>query len=100
MMPRLIASVYRLEPKMSNAENASPPICQKMPFKESVVEGRTYWWCACGRSKKQPFCDGSHAGTGFQPVAHKAKATGDAYFCGCKRTEKAPLCDGTHARLP
>jgi CDGSH-type Zn-finger protein len=74
-------------------------IAQKSPFPTEVEAGKTYYWCACGRSAKQPFCDGSHKDTGLTPVAHTAAATGTAYFCGCKATGKEPLCDGSHARL-
>ena len=59
-----------------------------------------YWWCACGRSKKQPFCDGSHKGTAFSPVEWKAPASEQAWFCACKRTGRQPMCDGSHKRLP
>jgi CDGSH iron-sulfur domain-containing protein 3 len=64
-----------------------------------VEEGKTYYWCACGRSATQPFCDGAHQGTGIEPVAYKAEATGKAFFCGCKATQKEPLCDGSHKQL-
>lgn len=78
---------------------SEPTIAQKAPFAMEVEEGKTYFWCACGKSSKQPFCDGSHKGTDFVPLKYAAEKTGRAYFCGCKHTEKAPLCDGTHARL-
>ena len=72
-----------------------------MPSYQELVAGRRYLWCRCGRSKTQPFCDGSHAGTGFQPVAYVAKADKEeALFCMCKRTGTPPFCDGTHANLP
>ncbi len=74
-------------------------IAQKSPFSVAVEEGKTYHWCACGRSKNQPFCDGSHQGTSFRPVAYTAEKTGNVYFCGCKRTSKQPLCDGSHQSL-
>lgn len=64
-----------------------------------VEAGKTYYWCACGLSAKQPFCDGSHKGTDISPVAYKAEATGKAFFCGCKHTKKEPLCDGSHKEL-
>ncbi|MBC6416834.1 MAG: CDGSH iron-sulfur domain-containing protein [Rhodospirillales bacterium] len=72
---------------------------KKAPFKVSVEAGKTYFWCSCGRSAKQPFCDGSHKTTGLAPVAYKAEAAKDLYFCGCKATGKQPLCDGTHNKL-
>jgi CDGSH-type Zn-finger protein len=74
-------------------------VAQKAPFPAEVEAGKTYYWCACGRSASQPFCDGSHKDTGFSPLAHTATKTGTLYFCGCKATGKEPLCDGSHARL-
>ncbi|MDR5654249.1 CDGSH iron-sulfur domain-containing protein [Ruixingdingia sedimenti] len=78
---------------------SEPTIAQKAPFAMDVEEGKTYFWCACGKSSKQPFCDGSHKGTDFTPLKYTADKTGRAYFCGCKHTDKAPLCDGTHAKI-
>jgi CDGSH iron-sulfur domain-containing protein 3 len=66
------------------------------PYATSVESGKTYYWCACGSSKKQPFCDGSHDGTGFTPLKYDATAAKTVSFCGCKQTKKAPLCDGSH----
>jgi CDGSH-type Zn-finger protein len=74
-------------------------IFQKKAMPIEVEEGKTYYWCACGLSKNQPFCDGSHKGTDISPVAYKAEATGKAFFCGCKNTKKEPLCDGSHKEL-
>ena len=74
-------------------------IAQKSPFAVEVNEGKTYYWCACGRSKKQPFCDGSHKGTGIEPVAFTAEKTETAYLCGCKHTKNKPFCDGSHKDL-
>ncbi|WP_374375413.1 CDGSH iron-sulfur domain-containing protein [Dongia sp.] len=76
-----------------------PEIAQKSPFKVAVEAGKTYFWCACGRSKKQPFCDGSHQGTGFSPVKFQANEAKAVFFCGCKHSSKSPLCDGTHNSL-
>ena len=78
---------------------AESVIAQKSPYPVDVEAGKQYWWCACGRSKKQPFCDGSHKGTGFEPVAVTADKTKQVWFCGCKSTNKKPFCDGTHAKL-
>ncbi|MCP5432111.1 MAG: CDGSH iron-sulfur domain-containing protein [Alphaproteobacteria bacterium] len=78
---------------------AEPVIVQREPMAVEVVAGRAYWWCACGRSKNQPFCDGSHKGTGFEPVSYTPAATRKVYFCACKHTGSKPLCDGTHAKL-
>jgi CDGSH-type Zn-finger protein len=69
------------------------------PFAVNVEAGTDYWWCACGKSKKQPFCDGSHREEGvFTPVKYSAPKTGTVYLCGCKGTGNAPLCDGTHKK--
>ncbi len=76
-----------------------PVIAQKEPYRLEVEAGKSYWWCACGKSAKQPFCDGSHKGTGFSPVEFKPEAAGTVSFCGCKRSAKAPRCDGTHRTL-
>ena len=76
-----------------------PVIAQKAPYKVDVEAGKTYFWCSCGQSRNQPFCDGSHKGSGFAPLKYEATATGPAFFCGCKHTAKAPLCDGSHTKL-
>ncbi len=76
-----------------------PIIAAKKPVKAELVEGETYCWCTCGRSKNQPFCDGSHKGTGLAPIAFTAEKTETAYLCQCKATANAPFCDGTHAKL-
>ncbi|TDQ82399.1 iron-binding CDGSH zinc finger protein [Dongia mobilis] len=78
---------------------SEPQIAQKAPFKVEVEAGKTYFWCACGRSSKQPFCDGSHQGTGLSPVKFQAGDAKTVFFCGCKNSAKQPLCDGTHNRL-
>jgi CDGSH-type Zn-finger protein len=69
---------------------------QKAPFKVDVESGKTYFWCACGQSSNQPFCDGSHKGSEFAPVKHVAEKDGPLFFCGCKRSGNKPLCDGSH----
>ena len=78
---------------------SDPVIAQKSPCAVPVEAGKSYWWCACGRSASQPFCDGSHKGTEFVPVEYRAEKDGTVYFCGCKHTGSAPLCDGSHAKL-
>jgi CDGSH-type Zn-finger protein len=77
----------------------TPTIAQKAPFGVEVEVGKSYWWCACGESKRQPFCDGSHKGGPFVPVQYDCTATGTVWFCGCKRSNKQPLCDGSHNSL-
>lgn len=75
------------------------PVCvQKSPFAVELEAGDHYW-CACGLSKKQPFCDGSHAGTDITPVKFTLAEKETKYLCGCKATNNAPFCDGTHSKL-
>ena len=76
-----------------------PIIAAKEPMQVDVTEGKTYWWCRCGKSSKQPFCDGSHKDTDFSPMEYTAKASRTLFFCQCKHTRKAPLCDGSHKDL-
>jgi CDGSH-type Zn-finger protein len=66
------------------------------PYAVEVEAGQSYFWCACGRSKAQPFCDGSHKGTDFTPVKYEAIESEKVFFCGCKCTESQPMCDGSH----
>ena len=68
------------------------------PFGVEVEAGKAYFWCACGKSASQPFCDGSHQGSDFTPVKYEAAESGKVFFCGCKATAGAPLCDGSHNR--
>lgn len=77
----------------------TPQIAQKAPFPVEVEEGKNYFWCSCGQSKNQPFCDGSHKGTEFSPVKYTAEASKKVFFCGCKHSSKQPLCDGAHSKL-
>ena len=76
-----------------------PLVAQKAPYGIDVEAGKTYYWCSCGRSAKQPFCDGSHKGTGRTPVAHTPTQSNKVWFCGCKATASAPFCDGRHKSL-
>ena len=76
-----------------------PHIAQKEPYPVAVEAGKTYHWCACGLSKNQPFCDGSHKGSGFAPKPYTAEKDGTVYFCGCKHTGNGTLCDGSHSKL-
>ena len=76
-----------------------PLVPQLTPYFIDVEEGRSYEWCACGRSVNQPFCDGSHDGTGIEPVSYTAETTRRVLFCGCKATKRRPICDGAHNSL-
>lgn len=75
-----------------------PNIAQKSPYVKETPAG-TYYWCTCGHSKGQPFCDGSHKGTGFVPHKIEFTETKRAAWCGCKHTKKPPFCDGSHSKL-
>lgn len=71
------------------------------PFAVAVEQGKDYWWCSCGKSRNQPFCDGSHKADGvFTPVKYTADASKTVYFCGCKASGNKPLCDGSHKQTP
>jgi len=74
----------------------NPLIAQAKPCIVELEAGKEYWWCACGRSKNQPFCDGSHAGTGIEPLAFTEEKGGKRGLCCCKKTLTPPFCDGSH----
>ena len=76
-----------------------PKVSQKSPIAVNVKKGETYYWCSCGKSAKQPFCDGSHIGTSFTPLAFTADNDETAYLCACKHTKNPPFCDGSHKDL-
>lgn len=76
-----------------------PRIAQKKSYKTEVEAGQNYFWCSCGLSANQPFCDGSHKGTGFAPVRFTAEKTGIVGFCGCKFSKAGAVCDGVHKTL-
>ncbi|MEO1733525.1 MAG: CDGSH iron-sulfur domain-containing protein [Pseudomonadota bacterium] len=78
---------------------STPRIAQKAPYPVEVTAGKTYFWCSCGQSSNQPFCDGSHKDTGMMPVKYEADADKRVFFCGCKASSKSPMCDGSHNGL-
>jgi CDGSH-type Zn-finger protein len=77
----------------------SSDVAQLSPYLVELEEGRSYAWCRCGRSSRQPFCDGSHKGTGIEPLCFVARSTGAVNLCGCKQTGDEPFCDGSHNML-
>jgi CDGSH-type Zn-finger protein len=74
-------------------------IAAKAPMAIDLEAGKSYYWCTCGESSKQPFCDGSHKGSSFSPMKFTAEESKRAWLCACKRTGKSPFCDGTHKGL-
>ncbi|HBL38047.1 MAG TPA: iron-binding protein [Flavobacteriales bacterium] len=74
-----------------------PKSAGKAPILVDLEEGKTYFWCSCGQSANQPWCNGAHQGSSFAPGAFKAQTTGKAAICTCKLTKNAPYCDGSHA---
>ncbi|RMG66501.1 MAG: CDGSH iron-sulfur domain-containing protein [Bacteroidetes bacterium] len=77
---------------------SNPEIPQKQPYLMDLEPG-TYWWCACGKSQNQPFCDGSHKGSAFTPVKTVIESARKVALCGCKHSQNAPFCDGMHRKL-
>ena len=75
---------------------AKPERAGDAPIGVDVVEGKSYYWCTCGKSSKQPFCDGSHKGSEFGPLNWKADQSKKFFFCTCKATKDQPMCDGSH----
>ena len=78
---------------------SEPTIASKTPFGVDVEAGKSYFWCRCGNSRTQPFCDGSHKGSDFTPVKYTAGESKKVFFCGCKHSAKQPLCDGSHKNV-
>ena len=77
----------------------SPKIAQKAPYPVEVEAGKSYFWCSCGQSASQPFCDGSHKGSEFVPVKFEATESKKVFFCGCKNSGAPVTCDGSHNAL-
>lgn len=77
----------------------TPTSPQKAPYPVEVEAGKSYFWCACGQSANQPFCDGSHKGSDFVPVKFEATESKKVFFCGCKHSATPVTCDGTHNKL-
>ena len=77
---------------------SEPTIAQKAPYGVELAPG-DYWWCACGLSKRQPFCDGSHKGGEFAPVKFTVEEAKKVWLCGCKHSGGKPFCDGSHGKL-
>ena len=77
----------------------NPVTPQKSPYKVEIEKGKTYFWCACGLSQKQPFCDGTHKKEGkFKSIKYIGEESKEMYFCGCKMTKHSPFCDGSHSK--
>ncbi|WP_144160562.1 CDGSH iron-sulfur domain-containing protein [Paraburkholderia sp. BCC1885] len=76
-----------------------PTIAQKGPYPVQVEAGKSYYWCSCGLSETQPFCNGSHASSGLSPIKFEAAETRTIYLCGCKNSKSGVFCDGSHAKL-
>lgn len=76
-----------------------PTIAAKAPIGVELEAGKSYYWCSCGNSSNQPFCDGSHKGTSFTPEKVVVEETKKYYLCACKQTANAPFCDGAHKGL-
>jgi len=77
----------------------TPEVPQRFPIAVDVEAGKKYFWCSCGKSQKQPFCDGSHKDTSFTPIEYEAMSSQQVYFCACKHSKASPLCDGAHRTL-
>ncbi len=84
------------EPRMSQSSEIKQSF---LPIEVTLEAGKDYYWCSCGRSKSQPFCDGSHKDTGFTPKKFSVAENKTVWLCTCKKTGNAPFCDGTHRKL-
>jgi len=81
------------------SHKSQPVIAKKGPYVVELEAGKTYFWCTCGRSEKQPFCDGSHRDTEFSPQKFTVDVNKKYGLCGCKHTKRAPFCDREHSKL-
>jgi CDGSH-type Zn-finger protein len=96
----LTASAFSFRQKCCKEDPQKATVASVLgPAPYKVKMGRKYYWCSCGLSKNQPFCDGGHKGSGFSPTPYTAEKTGTFYFCGCKHGKNGPLCDGSHKQL-
>ena len=85
----MLKTSFHIKPNMSDIDY----------IKVALEKGKTYYWCACGQSKNQPFCDGSHKGSAFTPLAFTVEEPKEKMLCRCKKTSNAPYCDGSHTKL-
>lgn len=95
---KLAARISSVRAAMSTAGAEKATVARKFPFWSQLEAGKTYYWCSCGKSAKQPFCDGSHKGTSFVPMKFTPEASGRKLMCACKGTKTAPYCDASHVK--
>ena len=81
------------------SDTPTPKVAQKAPYGMELEAGKAYYWCACGHSNNQPWCDGSHKGTGLEPRKLEVQETKTYWLCGCKNAVNTPFCDGSHKKL-
>ncbi len=89
-----MADTGKASNRARKGERRLPVRAQTGPYVVNVEEGKTYLWCACGLSKTQPWCDGSHEGTDIEPIAFEPPLTAEFHMCGCKRSDNKPFCFG------